>query len=171
MTTMTGDSIRLRILNAIKDAAKAIDVPDTTDPNYVAGPADWPLKFSTVALGPLGDEDNRKRYSLGIVPGPEKHSHLFPFIVCDQQIGLEFRATKNKGDDDPLVMAEHLMTVVKRLALKDKQWTGLAIDTELVNNEIDLVSFGDRSIVGVLFIVVKYRHSQFDPRDPDASII
>lgn len=164
------DSLRLQVLQKMKEKFAAIAPPDTTDPDYAPSLADWPFKFSTVELGPLGAEDNRKRYSLGIVPGKEKYSHLFPYIVCDHLIGIEFRVTKNRGEDDPQVMAERCLEVIKRCVLQNKQWDDLAVDTQLVDSEIDLVNFGDRSIVGVLFVIVKYRHSQFDARDPNPSI-
>lgn len=163
-------SLRQQIIEKIKEKFEAVQPPDTSDPDYAPSPADWPLSFSTIELGPLGDEDLRKRYSVGIVPGREKYSHLFPYIVCDQMIAIEFRVTKNRGDDDPQIMAEQCLTVLKRVVLVNKQWDDLAIDSELVDSETDLTSYGDRSINGVLFFSVKYRHSQFDPRDPNPSV-
>lgn len=164
------ESIRLQVMQKMKEKFQAVEPPDTEDPDYTPSEADWPFKFSTVELGPLGAEDARKRYSLGIVPGREKYSHLFPYIVSDHMIGIEFRVTKNRGDDDPQIMAERCLSVCKRVVLQNKQWGDLAVDTQLVDSETDLVNFGDKSIVGVLFVTVKYRHSQFDDRDPNPSI-
>lgn len=162
------DSLRLQILLDMQTRFAAIEPPPTPPP--VPDPSDWPFKFSSVELGPLVPENNRKRYSLGIVPGRERYSHLFPYIVCDQLINIEFRVTQNVGDDTPQTMAERCLTVVKNCVLRNKTWGGLAIDTQLVDSDVDLVSFGDKSIVGVLSVAVKYRHSQSDVRDPNPSL-
>lgn len=162
MTLVT--SVRQQILETIAAKIAGIAVPPA---GSSPSDDDWPLQFSVVKLGPLGEENQRKRYSAGIVPGTEKYSDLYPYIVCDQQIGIEFRATKNKDDDDPQVMAEQLLTVLKRVVLNNETWDGLALKTDLVNSEVDLINYSDRSIVGVLFIVIQYRHSRRDPRDPD----
>jgi hypothetical protein len=66
-------------------------------------------------------------------------------------------------------MAEQVLTVIKRVVLANTTWDGLAVDTKLVNSEIDLINYSDRSIVGVLFIEVQYRHARHDPRDPTPS--
>ncbi|CAA2141481.1 hypothetical protein [Hyphomicrobium sp. ghe19] len=159
-------SVRQQILEKIEEKFIGIVQTDTSAPGYVPSDDDWPMQFSVVKLGPLSDENLRKRYSLGIVPGTEKYSDLYPYIVSDQMVGLEFRATKNKDDDDPQAMAEQVLTVLKRLVLANTTWDDLAVDTRLVNSEVDLVNYSDRSIVGVLFIEVQYRHARRDPRDP-----
>lgn len=159
-------SLRQQILEKIEEKFAGVVATDTTAPGYTPQDTDWPMQFSLVKLGPLGDEAQRKQYSIGIVPGTEKYSDLYPYIVCDQLVGIEFRATKNKGDDDPQIMAEMVLTTMKRVVLDNLTWDGLAIDSKLVNSEVDLVNYSDRSIVGVLFIEVQYRHARRDPRDP-----
>lgn len=159
-------SVRLQIMEKMAEKLQAIVATDTTAQGYVPSDDDWPLQFSLVKLGPLGDEAQRKRYSIGIVPGTEKYSDLYPYIVNDQMIAIEFRATKNKDDDDPQIMAETVLTVLKRVVLANLTWDGLAVDTNLVNSEVDLINYSDRSIVGVLFVNVNYRHARHDPRDP-----
>lgn len=176
--TLLVKSLRQQILETIQAKIAAIEPPEPArDP--VGGPyadpmnpnepqnTDWPFKFSVVELGPLGPESQRYKYSVSIVPGPERHSDLYPYIVSNHQIGIEFRATHNKGDPSPQVMAEQVVTVLKRLVLLNRTWDGLAIDSKLLTTEVDLVNYSDRSIVGVLFIEVQYRHANRDPRDPD----
>lgn len=167
--TLLDKSVRQQVLEKIQEKIEAIIPPNTSAPGYVPSDDDWPFQFSTVELGPLANEDNRKRYSVGIVPGPEKYSNLYPYIVNNHQIGIEFRVTKNQGDPEPQIMAEQCLSVLKRLVLKNKTWDNLVCDTQLVQSQIDLVSYSDRSIVGVLFIRVEYRHGQSDPRDPAPS--
>jgi hypothetical protein len=163
-------SIRHRILLKIKEAYQAVQPPDTDAPGYVPSDADWPFAFSTVEIGPLSDEDQRKRYSIGIVAGPECESYLFPLIECQFTVNIEFRATVNQGDPKPGIVGEQVLTVVKRVIDVDRTWGGLARDTLRIGNEIDLVTYGDKTVMGVLQINVFFRHSHADPRKtgPDA---
>lgn len=155
------NSLRQDILDKIVETFAAIEPPD--DP--VQSPDEWPIKFSTVELGPLGDADHKKRYSLGVVPLRERYGHKFPFIERWLTIGIEYRVTVNRGDEKPGVMAERMLTVVERVILQNTTWEGLAIDTELDNNEVDMTDYDDKSVQGVLFVTVHYRHSHQDPRD------
>lgn len=157
-------SIRQQVLEKIAAKIGSIAPPPTGTPPT---DDDWPLKFSVVELGPLGPENARFQYSAGVVPGVERYSDLYPLIVNDLQVAIEYRATKNKGDEDPQIMAERVLTVLKRLVLQNKKWDGLCTDTKLINSETDLANYSDRSVVGVLFIQVQYRHSTKDPRNPD----
>ncbi|WP_266032608.1 hypothetical protein [Brucella intermedia] len=147
-------SVRQQILNRMKDAYLAVKPPE------------WPIEFSTVELGPLSGEDHRKRYSLGIVAGPEKERFTYPYIECNFQVGVEFRITVNKGDPKPAEMAEQVLTIVKRVIDVNRNWGGLAVDTKRIGNDIDLNSYIDKSVVGVMFIEVMFRHSTEDPRSP-----
>lgn len=160
------DSVRLQILENIKAAFEAVQPPDPDDTSHTPSEADWPFAFSTVEIGPLGDEDQRKRYSLGIVAGPEKERFTFPFIECNWTVGVEFRITVNKGDPKPAIMGERALTVCKRVVDLDRTWGGLAVDTKRTGSEIDMTTYGDKTVVGVMFMEIMYRHSHFDPRDP-----
>ncbi|MGK9084921.1 hypothetical protein KXR64_16780 [Brucella intermedia] len=147
-------SVRQQILENVLVAYRSVKEPD------------WPMTFSTVEMGPLSGEDHRKRYSIGIVQGPEKERFTFPFIECNLQVGVEFRVTVNKGDPKPSIMAEETLTVLKRVMDQNRKWGGLAIDTKRIGNDIDLNTYLDKSVVGVMFMEVMFRHSHFDPRDP-----
>jgi hypothetical protein len=159
MTTPNMTSVRLTILNAMVTSFQnmAADQP-TNDP--------YGVTFSTVALGPLADYDQRKRYSLGVVAGPEKETFTIPYITCWLQVNVEFRVTVNRDDTAPGVMIEQLLTIVKRRLTEDRTWGALAIDTKVIGSEIDLVTYADRSAVGVCVAEVQYRYSHLDPRDP-----
>lgn len=168
------DSVRLQILRKIKAAFEAVepadppDPPDPLDPpGSVAPSLDWPLKFSKVELGPLSDKDAKKRYTLGIVAGGEREKYTVPYVECFWRVMIEFRGTVNQGDADvPAVMAENLLTVIKRVIDLNRHWGNLAVDTKRVVNEIDLEAYGDKTVVGVQEIEIFYRTSHVDPRDP-----
>lgn len=163
-------SVRQRILEAIVKAFEAVDLPDTSDPDYEPGAADWPLKFSVVELGPLGDEDHRKRLSLGVVPTGERYTHNFPYVVRFLRVALEYRVTVNRDDAAPGVLAEQVLTVVERVVTDNQTWGDIALTTEFVNNETDMTTYGDRTVMGVLFIEVQYRHAHGDPRNPNPDV-
>lgn len=148
------NSLRLNILNRMVDTFA--DINEDT----------YGIKFSTVELGPLGDADYKRRYSLGIVPTNERYGDKFPFIERWLTVGIEYRVTVNRGDEKPGVLAERLLTVVEAVVLDNVTWGGKAIDTKLQANELDMIDYGDKSVSGALFVVVHYRHSHLDPRDP-----
>lgn len=168
MTEMTAQSIRHRILLDMISRFEAVQPMDPAPPAF--DPTDWPLKFSTVALGPLSEEDHRKRFTLGLVPAPERYTNLFPYQERFLQVGIEFRVTVNKGDDPPGELFEQLLTVVERVVQGNRTWGGLAIDTQFDNNEQDMVTYGARSILGVLYATIQYRHSHQDSRDPQPAV-
>ena len=66
-------SVRLQILQAIETFFTNMTATDPTDDPFG-------ITWSTVEIGPLAKPDQRKRYSLGIVPGPEKEFFEMPFI-------------------------------------------------------------------------------------------
>ena len=103
------------------------------------------------------------------MPGPERESFEFPYVMCFMTVNVEFRVTVNQGDAEPGVMIEQALTVVKRGLTDDRTWGGLAIDTKVVNSEIDLVTYADRAALGVCVAQIQYRYGYDDPRDPYAT--
>ena len=159
MTTPNMTSVRLTILNNMVTTFQAMQADQPTDDPYG-------VTFSTVALGPLADYDQRKRFSLGIVAGPERETFNIPYVVCWMTVNFEFRVTVNRDDSAPGEMIEQLLTVVKRLVTNNRQWGGVAIDTKVTGSEIDLITYADRSAVGVMTAEVQYRYNYNDPRNP-----
>ena len=163
MTTPNMTSVRLEILKAIEASFSAMTADQPPSDPYG-------ITFSTVALGPLAKWDQRKRYSAGVHVGPEKEEFSFPYIMCWLTVNLEFRCTVNRDDEDPGIMIEQLLTVVKRRLTEDRTWGGLAIDTKIAGSEIDLITYWDRSAVGVCMAEVQYRYSHLDPRNPNPDV-
>ena len=152
-------SVRLEILKNIVQSFRDMKAEQPADDPYG-------ITFSTVELGPLADYDQRKRYSLGVVAGPEKEAFSMPYIMCWLTVNVEFRVTVNRDDKMPGELIEQLLTVVRRRMTEDRQWGGLAIDTKVTGSEIDLTTYADRSAVGVCVCEVQYRYSHLDPRNP-----
>jgi hypothetical protein len=152
-------SVRLTILNNIVQAFQGMQAT-------LPAPDPYGVTFSTVGLGPLAPYDQRKRYSVGVVAGPERETFNFPYITCWLTVNVEFRVTVNRDDTSPGQMIEQLLTVVKRQMTADRTWGGKAIDTKVTGSEIDLITYADRSAVGVCVCEIQYRYSHLDPRDP-----
>ena len=84
-------------------------------------------------------------------------------------VGIEMRVTVNRDDDKQGHLAERLLTVVERVVMQNPTWGRLAIDTNFKDNELDMQSYVDKSVQGVLFVEIYYRHHHGDPRNPDPS--
>jgi hypothetical protein len=128
------------------------------------------LKFSTVALGPLGMVDQKKKYSLGIVAGKEKVTYQFPYAMCFLEIAVEFRITQNRGDDSSGDTAEQMLGLITQVILQDRQLGNLALDTKRLGSEIDLDTYSDRTVVGAVFFEVQYRTAHNDVYDPNPTV-
>jgi hypothetical protein len=148
-------SVRRKLIEAMRSTFQAVDE------------ATHGLKFSIVAVGPLADPDYRRRYSIGLVPQQEIYGDLYPHITRELQVAIEFRVTVNRDDEDPGLMAEHMLGVIETICLADITWGGRAIDTKLMGNEVNMATFADRTVDGVLFVRVKFRHARHDPTNPD----
>lgn len=147
-------SVRENILETIKETFAALTVATNG------------LEFSRVDFGSLGQGDHTKRYTCGIVVGPETEKETLPFVNCTLQIGIEFRITIQKSDPNKTTMGEKVLTVLKNTVKANETWGGLALWTKRINNEIDTEIFGDRTVAGVLFLSVAYRHMDLDVRVP-----
>ena len=156
-------SVRLTVLNAIVSMFQGMAADQPTDDPYG-------ITWSTVGLGPLAPFDQRKRYSLGVVAGPQKEVWQWPYIMCFMTVNVEFRVTVNSDDSTPGEMIEQALTVVARALTADRTWGGIAIDTKVASNEVDLITYADRSAVGVCQCVVQLRYSHLDPRDPSPDV-
>lgn len=126
-------SVRLNILNAIVAVFQKMQADQPTNDPYG-------ITWSTVALGPLADYDQRKKFSLGVVAGPEKETFSMPYIMCFLTVNVEFRVTANRDDNPPGVLAEQALSVVKRALTADRTWGGIAIDTKITGSGIDLTT-------------------------------
>lgn len=157
-------SVRRLIIEKIVEAFENVQLQEP-DPDTPLDPTAWPLTFGKADLGPLKLEDLRRRFSLGIVAGRETERATFPYWECTWQVALEFRITINKGED-PALMAEDVLTVVKRVIDQNRSWGGIAVDTKRTSNELDLSS-SEKAVFGVQFIEIMYRTSHLDPRDPN----
>jgi hypothetical protein len=63
-------------------------------------------------------------------------------------------------------LAEQVLTQIQQCIYADKTMGGLAVDTVEIGNEIDLDTYGDDTVVGVMYIRVNYRHSHKDVTNP-----
>jgi len=151
---LNDNTLRLQILQHIKGLYQA--ATDNIDPP--AGKRHYGLEFSVVGLGPLSDADNRKRFSVGIIPGHELKSDLFPLKTSMFEVTIEFRVTVNKDDGEPMVLAERVLGVVQQIMYDDQTLGGLVIKHDEIGNEQDMFTYNDRAISGMVQFRVHYRH-------------
>lgn len=126
----------------------------------------YSYKFSVCKIGPLGSLDNRKASGVGIVVGRETNDPLYPFDQKKLPIAIEWALTRNRGDEEAPVEAESMLAEVQRRLHEDTTFGGLAVDFREAWNEIDLDSYLDKSIRGVVMMELLYRHHSLDPHQP-----
>lgn len=158
-------SVRNQILLAMQGIFTGID-PNAATTVTLLNPSGDPIgiSFTTVGIGPLELKDLRKQNAIGIVAGSETKLGSWPVWNCTWNVNLEFRSAVNQDDINPGLIAERTLTAIERIVYANRSWTGLAIDTLDIGNEIDLDSYATRAVLGVYKMIVKYRHSEGDPR-------
>jgi hypothetical protein len=148
------DTVRLQCLKALQARLREMQAGQ-----------DYLLNFNQVELGPIdGGEASRKRAVVGIVPGKEVKDVQFPMTYCQLPIAVEFRLTWNPGDAPSQELAEIVLGDIVRKVLEDQSLGGLAVDLKDAGNEIILSIYSDKSIVGVVYFDLLYRHNTMDPR-------
>lgn len=163
----SSDSVRLGILRYIKTLYEAA----TDQTPAPSGKVYYGVTFSTVKIGPLSDPDARKLNAIGIHVDPETKIDLFPLKQSTLPINIEFRWTANRDDpDDPGVMAEKMLAVVQQVIYDDQSLGGLVIMANEESNEVDLVTYADRTVQGVVKFNVLYRHSTINVYDPNPTV-
>ena len=151
------DTVRLTCLKYLQTQLQAIQ----------AGENNYLLTFSGVELGPItAPEAGRKRAMAGIVPGHELKRPEFPLTYCMLPVAIEFRVTWNQGDPPSQALAELVMGDIQRKVLEDITLGGNCVDCKEMGNEIQLTIYSDKSIMGVVWFDLLYRHNTSDPTKP-----
>lgn len=151
---LSDNTLRLNILLKIKEIYEAV----IDNPSPPPGRVNYGMEFSVVGLGPLSAADHRKRFAVGIIPGPELKSDLFPLKTAMLTVTLEFRVTINKDDGIPLVLAERVLGVVQQVMYDNPDLGGLIIKHDEIGNEQDMFTYNDKAIEGMVQFRVHYRH-------------
>lgn len=125
-----------------------------------------------VELGGLGNFDFAKRAMIGIVAGREEKDPQYPLYNVRLPFAVEFHFTRNKGEDKPGEIAEGVLTIVQNVLHANKRLVfppdgPIVIDINETGNEVDIDTYGDKSVAGVVEWVVIYRHSEHDVTDPN----
>ena len=154
---MANETVREKIIEALVARLKTIE-PDPTDPDGFS------FAFADVKRGSLPAQDHTKRYMAGVVPGRETKKDLYPFIHCSLPVDIEFRITIQSKDKSSSHEAERLLGEVQRCIYFDKELGGLCLDIRETGNEIDMNTYSDKTVLGVLSIEIPYRHAHDDPR-------
>lgn len=158
-------TVRLGILNAVK----ALYVAAVNNEEPPEGKVHYGVEFSVVEIGPLGDPDTRKLNAIGIVAGEERKSNLFPLKTVQLPLAIEFRITANKGDPSAAVLAERMLGVVQQIMYDGGDLGSRVVQADEVGNEVDLYTYADRTIEGVVRFMLQYRHHTQDVYSPHPS--
>jgi hypothetical protein len=155
------DTVRLLNLKYIQTVLSGLVLANAVDAQPPISNASQ--GFELVALGPLGDLDDRRRYAAGIVPGDEVKTTRFPITDCMLPVVIEFRMTWNTGDAEPGNEAERILGLIQKALLQDITLGGNAYDLREIGNQITLDLWTDKIIVGAIHYEMQYRHHTQDP--------
>jgi len=155
------DTVRLTNLKFVLTTLGTIDLTGTNDADSIE--AATPTYFKPLVLGPIGDPENRNRYAAGIVTGDEQKTMMVNVVECELPVSVEFRMTWNTGDKLPQEEAERILGLLQTGLQQDYTLGGNAYDFYETGNAIVLDLFSDKTIVGVVHFIMKYRHGIGNP--------
>lgn len=119
--------------------------------------------WEVVTRSKLSQADRQKQHAMGIYDTEEQQEKKMGLIYCNLRIVIEFYAfvstTVDQSERMNLILGE-----VQRRLREDIQLSGSAINLEETGNEIDIDGPQDRQCSGAVFLNLKYRYSQSDPR-------
>lgn len=151
------ETIRERCLQALKANIEAMRVDQPVDDPYG-------ITWSVVQRSPFTEAVNKKRYAVAILDGQEAKQTRFPLADCQLDVTVEFRVTRNVGEAETGVLANQALGALQRCISADRRLGGLAIDLKETGNELDIASADDKTVEGVIFLQLQYRHQTDDPR-------
>jgi len=152
------DTVRVRVLRALTALLASVERGQPPDDPY-------PIDFSSIGLGPIGDPDMRKELVGGVVPGRETTVTLYPFVQATLPVVVEFRRVVQSGSGSSEEQGEEVLGVVQRRLRENPPLDGLAQDMVEVASEVTLDFVADRTVEGFLEVNVIYRRSVDDPRE------
>jgi len=156
-------TIRLWLLEAIRDHMADMEAELPVGDPYGYAP-------TICELGPLGDFDKRKRFSIGITTGREIKAHRYPLMENTFTLNVEWQYQVQTEEGKPAIVAEHVLGAIQRRLMeiglnnRPAPFDTLVVDFREVGNDVELDTATDKFIEGVLFWDVVYRHDHDDPR-------
>lgn len=150
------DPLRLNLLKKIKSIFESVTDEEAPPENKKF----YGIKFSVVGIGALSAVDTRKRFAIGIVVGDEKLPTTTGTRDPILSVDIEFRQTLNNGDEEPGIAVERLLAQVQQIIMDHDDLEGEAISFSEVGNEIDLTTYSDKTVRGVVRCEMQYRQAQ-----------
>lgn len=149
-------TVREIALEALKTTFSAVEAgTPVLDP--------YTITWQKVSRAPLGDDDWKKKYTLGIHDMDETTKAQQMSLICTLRVALEFRVVI-EPDQVPSTELGIALGEIKRRLYEDNTLGGVAIDCTEESNEIEVDSDNDRRLSGVVWVNLVYRHSVRDPR-------
>lgn len=155
------DTVREKCLKALKARFTSINAEDEA---AKASAADrYTIVWDKVTRSKLSDVDRRKPAVLGIYDTEEQEDKKLNFIYCSLRVIVEFYIYAGVNEDQSeklnLVLGE-----VQRRIREDITLGGLALDVVSTGSELDIDGQYDRQVQGALYLNIKYRYRENDPR-------
>ena len=156
MSDFEDESIRTRILDAIKERFSSISVG--------AGPDDYRYAYSKVTRSGLQNAPKGFNTAMTIYGGAEQKEHRTdPKRWVNMQIILEIFYLREKGKD-PIKALEKLAQEAERRIMEDETWGGLATYTHILNVLPEVQGRFDNHSEVALILNTKFAHHMNDPR-------
>ncbi len=150
-------SIRERALEALVDVLRdqKKGVP-TADP--------FSFSWDAVQREPLIDGDSRRGRIIAVMEGDENKQPGVGFMSVDLEVELNFRIFLEARDNPYEALNETLLNL-QRAIRQDIQLGGLVYNVIETGNTLDVTDFAERQVEGSLFLLIRYKHFQDDPRE------
>lgn len=88
-----------------------------------------------------------------------------PVVYVDMNLNIEF-ATYVSTTQDPTTKLNLILSEVERALMVDRTFGKLAIDIRVDRTEHDIIGRFAKYPETTMFLIVKYRHRNDDPREP-----
>jgi hypothetical protein len=161
-TYNTKESIRE---NALRGIEELFDSQVAGEP--AADPYDF--EWAVVQREPLQDAQRRQRFALAVLDGPEEKALGLDVTWPNFSVSLDF-STLMEREEKPSQLLNCILLNIQRRLRSDPRLTNVNGGTPIVitmwevGNDVNIESYLDREVSGTVFIIVKYKHSENDPR-------
>lgn len=156
-------SLRERIMQALKAVfeAQVQGAPSgLTNQGLVA---EFDFRWHKVTRYPLGDAEAQALNAVSLIEGDETKTHQMGATRAFLPVEVNFRVYL-EPEDEPATCLNNALLNIQRLVRLDPQLGGLCEDVREEANSHTIQSFEDRQVEGTVFLSIRYKHAENDPR-------
>lgn len=123
----------------------------------------YTVQWSLVLRQRAGARADKKRYVLQVFDTTESKVAQVGWMDCTLRVILEFVALVD-SKADPSRVGNRVLGEIQRRVREDIYLNDTVLNVVEVGNELDVDGTTDRQITGAVFVNVRYKHDQNDPR-------